>query len=417
MTPPDPKALGRRAQAMIEALADISAEPDRLVRLYLTPEHRRAMDLVAGWMREAGLEVSEDELATLKGRLPGRGNRRLLIGSHMDTVIDAGRFDGTLGVVAGVLAAEHFARQERPLPFGLDVLAFGDEEGSRFPTTLATSSGVAGVFQEAALDSADGAGVTLRDALVRFGKDPSRTREAAYDKGEVLGYVEVHIEQGPVLEQDGLALGVVTCIVGQSRLNVTVRGEAGHAGTVPMDRRRDAFLAGAEMALAAERIALEGAAHGMVGTVGRVEVGPGAVNIIPGSAAFTLDLRAATDPPRLEAVGAFRRGAQRIAQRRGCTVAFDHFHEIGSTPCASWIQEELHGAVADLGQPIRRLVSGAGHDGHAMAHLTEIGMLFVRCRGGISHNPAEFATPEDMGLAVAALIRFVERLAERGEEA
>ena len=408
MSPPDPEALGTRAYAMISELGAISAEPDRLVRLFLTPEHRRAADLVAGWMRAAGLAVSEDALGTLRGRF-GSSRRRLLIGSHIDTVIDAGKYDGPLGVVAGILAVEQFSRAKAKLPFGIDVLAFGDEEGSRFPATLTSSSACAGVFEHEALSTADASGVTLTAALRAYGKSPHDIPAAAYRPQDAAGYVEVHIEQGPVLEAKGEPLGVVTGIVGQSRLRVTVAGEAGHAGTVPMNLRHDPLVGAAEMALALEVITREHPEDGMVGTVGRIEATPGAVNIIPGRVVFTVDLRALTDTLRVAAAERFAAEAQRIAVARGLKVVIEPFHEIATAHCAPPLQDLLAASVADLGHTPIRLPSGAGHDAQVMAQPCPSAMLFVRCRGGISHNPAEFACVSDMGVAIAALIKFIER--------
>jgi allantoate deiminase len=405
---PDAKALGARAEVMISELAAISAEPGRLVRLFLTPEHRRAADLVAGWMRAAGLTVSEDALGTVRGRF-GEAKRRLLIGSHIDTVIDAGKYDGPLGVIAGILAAEQFARAKVKLPFGIDVLAFGDEEGSRFPVTLTSSSACAGAFDNEDVASADANGMTVAEALKAYGKDPKDIAAAAYRSDEAAGYVEVHIEQGPVLESKGEPLGIVTGIVGQVRLRVTVTGEAGHAGTVPMNLRRDAYAGAAEMALALEKIAREHPEDGMVGTVGRIEAVPGAVNIIPGRVLFTVDLRALTDMLRVEATERFAAEAARIAKARGLTVSIETFHEIATAHCAPMLQDALAASITELGHTPIRLPSGAGHDAQVMARLCPSAMLFVRCRGGISHNPAEFASVADMGLAVAALTKFIDR--------
>ncbi len=406
MNPLDPQALGQRAEAMVTDLGEISAEPGRRVRLFLTPEHRRAADLVANWMRDAGLSVAEDALGTVKGHY-GEG-RRLLIGSHIDTVIDAGKYDGPLGVVAGVLAAEHFAKAGRKLPFGIDVLAFGDEEGSRFPATLASSSACAGVFDSETLSLADARGVTLTEALKIYGKDAAGIPGAAYKPGEAAAYVEVHIEQGPVLEARNQPLGIVTGIVGQHRVRVTVTGEAGHAGTVPMGLRHDALAGAAEMALALESIAKEHLDDGMVGTVGRIEASPGAVNIIPGRVAFTIDLRSLTDGLRLTALKKFEMEAKRIAGTRGLFFSMETFHEIGTAHCAPALQDGLVAAVSGLGHAPVRLPSGAGHDAQVMTRLCPSAMLFVRCRGGVSHNPAEFASVADMGLAIATLIRFIE---------
>jgi allantoate deiminase len=406
MSSPDPQALGRRAEEMLTELGAISTEPGRRVRLFLTPEHRRAADLVGKWMHAAGLSVSEDALGTVKGRF-GDG-KRLLIGSHLDTVIDAGKYDGPLGVVAGILAVDHFSKSGRKLPFGIDVLAFGDEEGSRFPATLASSSACAGVFDGGTLSLADRQGVTIADALKAYGKNPAEIPAAAYKPGEAAAYVEVHIEQGPVLEAQAQPLGIVTGIVGQSRMRVTVTGEAGHAGTVPMGLRRDALAGAAEMALAVETIAREHPEDGMVGTVGRIEASPGAVNIIPGTVTFTVDLRSLSDELRLAALKKFELEAKRIAGTRGLFFSLETLHEIATAHCAPQLQEGLAAAVSSLGHQPLRLPSGAGHDAQVMAQLCPSAMLFVRCRGGVSHNPAEFASVADMGLAIAALIRFIE---------
>ena len=407
MTTLDSKALGARAEAMIKALAPISSEPDRLVRLFLSKEHRRGADLVAGWMRDAGLSVSEDALGTVRGRM-GEGGR-LLIGSHIDSVVDGGNYDGPLGVICGIIAADE--ARKRKIPLAIDVLAFGDEEGSRFPSTLASSSACAGAFEVDTLKLSDRNGMTFADALKAYGKDPSDIGSAAYRKGDVAAYVEVHIEQGPQLEAVGQPLGVVTGIVGQSRLRVTVTGEAGHAGTVPMLLRRDAMVGAAEMTLLVERIACDN--EGMVGTVGRIEVLPGATNIIPATVHFTIDLRCMDDSERRRALKHFETEAKTIASARKLGVAFEYFHDAAATPCDPTLQAMLADAIVDVGGRPLSLPSGAGHDAQMMARLCPSSMMFVRCRGGISHNPAEYASPDDMGIAVAALIRFIERFSQR----
>ena len=411
MAEPDPLALGQRAEAMIRALAAISADEGRITRLYLTPEHRRAADLVASWMTGAGLVVSEDALGTVRGRM-GQAHdqrKRLLIGSHIDTVNDAGAYDGTFGVIAGVLAAEHLIKSGSALPFDIDVLAFGDEEGSRFPATLLCSSAVAGHFDAHALQVESVDGVRLDAALRAYGKDTGRIAEAAYAVDEIAAYVEVHIEQGPVLERQDQTLGVVTAIAGQSRLIVTVIGEAGHAGTVPMPIRRDALAAAAEMTMALETIARDNSDDFTVGTVGKLNLAPGTANVIPARVTFTVDLRSQTDVVRQAALTRFRDQVQAIAERRRVTAWVERSHEAQAVPCAMMVQDALAQAVQALGGEGLRLPSGAGHDGQAIARLCPIGMLFVRCRGGISHNPAEFCSVEDMGQAIIALIGFVER--------
>ena len=395
-----------RAEAMVSELGAISAEPDRLVRLFLTPEHRRAADRVADWMRKAGLAVSEDALGTVRGRLEGQGKRRLLIGSHIDSVIDAGKYDGVFGVIAGILAAEHC--RDKRLPFGIDVLAFGDEEGSRFPVTLSSSSACAGVFKPEMLAQEDRNGVTLADAIKAYGKSPADVPAAAYRLDQAAAYVEVHIEQGPVLEARNLPLGVVTAINGQTYLNAEFLGEAGHAGTVPMRLRRDALAGAAEAILLGETLAREsnGAA---VATVGRVAVAPGAANVIPGNAVAVFDIRSGDEPARATLVEALKSGLRAIAARRHLGLTVTSTREVATTPCDPHIQDQFADAIRALGTEPLRFGSGAGHDGQAMAKLCPIGMLFVRCRGGISHNPMEYASPRDLGLAVAALIGFIER--------
>jgi len=410
--------LGDRAEQMIAELGAISSDPDRLVRLFLTPEHRRAADIVAGWMRNAGMTLSEDALGTVRGHWPGRaagagepGPRRLLIGSHIDTVVDAGRYDGIFGVVAGVLAVDRVARAGLAPPLAIDVLAFGDEEGSRFPSTLSSSAAAAGCFDRAALTLSDGRGVTLADALVAYGNSPVDIAAAAYRGDSVAAYVEVHIEQGPVLEAAGRPLGIVTGIVGHCRIRAVVTGQAGHAGTVPMRLRRDALAAAMELGLHLESIARENTADAMVATIGRLDVFPGATNVIPGRVVLAIDLRSMTDSVRHAAWAAVVAEAQRIAVARGVDIAFEPLLDVAATACASHLQETWAAALSDLGCALIRLPSGAGHDAQMMARLCPVGMLFVRCRDGVSHNPAEHASPADMGLAIAALVRFIERFA------
>jgi len=403
----NPDDLGRRAEAMLEELAAISAEQDRLVRLFLSPEHRRAADLVAQWMREIGLEVFEDEIGNVRGRV-GKPPY-LVLGSHIDTVIDAGRYDGPLGVVAPILAVDTLRRMKHMPSIGLELVAFGDEEGSRFHSTLPSSGALAGHFDPRHLTICDPGGVSFADALKAYGKDPDRISDGAILPGDAAGYVEVHIEQGPVLEVEDQPLGVVTAIIGQTRLQMTVTGVAGHAGTVPMNLRRDALAGAAEMILLAEQIASDFASDRMVATVGKIEARPGAMNIIPAAVRFTLDLRTESDAARNTAIERFEREAKAIADRRGLGFAADAIHRIATTPADRALQAQLAEAVEAVGAKAVSLPSGAGHDGLMMSRLCPIAMLFVRCKAGVSHNPAEYASPHDMGLAIAALVRFIEQ--------
>ncbi len=416
MSASNPAALGERAQAMIDALAMISAEPDKLTRLFLSAEHKRAAALTGEWMRRAGLTVRMDAVGTMHGLLPAgtegpRARKRLLIGSHLDTVVDGGRFDGNLGVVAGIVAVEELRSRGVALPFALEVLAFGDEEGVRYPKTLISSSTIAGTVDDSVLEMVDAAGMTMRNALAEFGADAEHITAEAYHRADVLGYLEVHIEQGPVLEQAGEPLGVVSAIAGQGRYRFSVRGEAGHAGTVPMTVRHDALAAAAEMMTAIEQVARKGAKASLVATVGEIRITPGASNVIPGSAEFSLDLRAADDAARGLAANEIRAAVRQIGIRRGVVVGIETVHDKPVATCAPRLRKAIAAGIESVtGAKPRALMSGAGHDGQAMIHLTDIGMIFVRCRAGISHNPLEFVTVADVGLAVEALIGTIVNL-------
>ncbi len=408
--------LGERVTARLDDLAAITDEPGRITRLYLSPAHRRAADLVAGWMRDLGLDVREDAVGTVRGSLPaGRpgpeANRKLLIGSHIDSVIDAGKYDGCLGVVAGIMVVEELKKRGIALPFGLEVLAFGDEEGVRFPTSLSSSSALTGTYRADWLEASDADGIKVKDALRAFGGDPSRVRDCVIAPDSVIGYVELHIEQGPVLEHQGDALGVVTSIAGQSRFRLTIQGEAGHAGTNPMPLRRDAFAALAELAVFIERIAREGTA-GLVATIGKVGVYPGAPNVVPGEVEATIDIRAGNDAPRLAAIDRIRHEVEQVARRRGVRIRLERQTDVPTCPMNETFQSKLAAAVGSLGESAKRLPSGAGHDAMAMARSFPAAMLFTRSKGGISHNPAEFTSAGDLGLAVEALVRFVVSLGE-----
>ena len=371
-----------------DALGAISEEPGRLVRRFATPAMREAHALVAGWMREAGLETREDAVGNLIG---SRGERpRVALGSHCDTVIDAGRYDGPLGVIAGIAIAERLP----DVP--LEVISFADEEGVRYGTAFLGSSAMAGTFDPAQLALTDAEGVAMGDLV----GDPAT---AARD--DVAAYVELHIEQGPVLERADVPVGVVTTITGQTHVEVAFEGEAGHAGTVPMDARRDALAAAAAFVLAAE--ALARGREGLVATVGRIAAEPGARNVIPGRATLSLDVRHVDDAARLDAVAALRGEAERIAAERGAGLDWDERGATEAVPADPELARRLEEAV---GGPVVRLPSGAGHDGVAMSAIAPVAMLFVRCERGISHNPAEAVAEADVAVALDVLERFVRAL-------
>ncbi|MCS6877845.1 MAG: allantoate amidohydrolase [Geminicoccaceae bacterium] len=388
----------------------MSDEPDRLVRLAFGPAWREAVERVRGWMGAAGLATRIDAAGNLLGRREGPrpGGPALLLGSHLDTVIDAGRFDGTLGVLLALALVERLRERGRALPFALEVVAFADEEGVRFGTGLLGSRAMAGTLDPAVLGLVDRHGTSLARALWACGLEPEALARAARRPEEILGYLEVHIEQGPVLEREGLALGPVEAIAGAERSTVEVLGEAGHAGTVPMEARKDA-LAAAEMVLAVERVAR--GAEGVVATVGRLEVEPGAVNTVPGRVRFTIDLRSGEDSRRAQVSALLHASLCEIARRRGVGLAVATREEFAAVRCDARLLATLEAALAARGRPVRRLVSGAGHDAAALAAIAPVAMLFVRCRGGVSHHPAEDVDPEDVAAALEVLEEAVERLA------
>ena len=398
-----------------DQLATISTLPDGIERTYLSPEHRTANDLVARWMAEAGMQTAEDAAGNLIGRVEGSraGLPALVLGSHLDTVSRAGRYDGILGVLAGVTTVQRLvgSGSVSGLPFALEVAAFADEEGTRFGATLLGSRAFAGCWQPswARLTGADG--VPLSDAMTRFGLDPRRVGDAARRPDELVGYLEVHIEQAPRLEDAGLPLGIVSAIAAARRFRVTVTGQTNHCAT-PYELRRDALAGAAEAILAIER---HTRVAGTPATVGRIEARPGGVNVIPGIAEFSLDLRAADEPARDRSEAELRSLLAVIAERRGLAVEVEQTHSAAEVRCAPRLRNALADGIASTGQgEAPELLSIAGHDAMAVAAVTEVGMLFVRCRGGISHSPEESVTEADVAAALDAVEAAVMALAREG---
>lgn len=407
-------SFGQRAFERLMQLRGISDHPDNLTRLFLSPSHRQAAEAVKLMMTQAGCDTVEiDALGTVVGRYHGKAADApaLLIGSHIDTVKDAGSYDGTLGVVAGIGVVEALKQAGRRLPFTLEILAFGDEENVRFPSNLSSSRALAGTFDAATLDGVDEDGISFRQALLDFGGKPGAIGPLARDASNVIGYLEVHIEQGPVLQHENLPVGIVTAINGASRRRVSVTGEAGHAGTVPMALRLDALTAASEMVLAVE--ALGAKAPLTVATVGRLAVSPNAVNVIPGGVQFTLDMRGPDDAERIAMVDAIEQACRTIAARRKVRLEIAPFYDAPACPCSPSLQTALAEAVARHQIRPLHLPSGAGHDAMAMAALCPIGMLFVRCTDGISHNPAEFSSQSDIDQAIRILLDAIEHLASQ----
>jgi len=402
-----PRERARRVMARCDELARCSEASGRLTRSYGTAALRRAQEIVAGWMRAAGMTVRRDAIGNLIGRLDGAAPhaRTLLLGSHLDSVRDAGRYDGPLGVLAALDCVDRAARWGGRPPFALEVVAFADEEGLRFHSLYLGSRAFAGTLDPATLATTDAAGVTLADAIRAFGGDPDAVPRAPRDGSGDVGYCELHIEQGPVLEREGLPVGVVTGFAGQSKRAIAFHGEAGHAGTLPMALRRDALCAAAEFVLTVEGIARE--TDGLVATVGQLAVAAGASNVVPGHATLSLDVRHADDAVRAAACHRMRERATEIAVRRGVDLDWQIRQEHPAVACDPALTAALERAVAAAGYPVRRLASGAGHDAVPLSAIMPVAMLFVRCRGGISHNPAEAVTVDDVAAGLAVLDRFV----------
>lgn len=392
-------------------LDTISASPTWLERTHLTPEHRRANEVAGAWMRAAGLQVWQDAAGNICGRREGStpGQPALLLGSHLDTVPDAGSFDGMLGVLMAIAVAERL--RATALPFALEVIGFSDEEGARFGKALLGSQAVAGAWDEDWWDLRDRDDVTLLQAFEAFGLDPRRVGEATRRPEELVGYLEAHIEQGPFLEEADASLGYVTTIAGARRFRLSVTGEARHAGGTPYERRRDALLGAAEMVVAVERLAR---AAGTIATVGRIEVQPGAVNVIAGRADLSLDLRAATDAERDRSWEEIERALLAICETRDLRLDVVETHRAAAAHCAGWLTEAVVAGIRATGdeQP-RGLWSRAGHDAMAMAEITDVAMLFVRCHDGISHHPDEAVREIDVERGLDAFEQAVLEVARR----
>ena len=402
-------SLGEEIAGRITELGAVSESKEHLTRLFLTPEHRAAADLVLGWMRDAGMRAHIDAIGNVCGRYEGErpGLPCLMLGSHYDTVRDAGEWDGPLGLITAISCVANLNRNGRRMPFAIEVVGFADEEGVRFASTLLGSRAVAGTFDESVLSARDQAGIALRDALKDFGLDPGHIGVAARRRRELLAYLELHIEQGPVLEEQQLPVGVVTAIAGATRLSVRLAGMAGHAGTVPMALRRDALTGAAECIGAIEEFCRTDDG-GLVGTVGYIHAAPGATNVIPGQVSFTMDIRAPTDQRRKRAVTDMVRRIEAIAKRRKLELQLNVTHENRTVPCAPWLKEQIAEAIAAEGFRVFELPSGAGHDGMAMIDVADVGMIFVRCRGGVSHHPDEHVELADADAGARVLLRIIE---------
>jgi allantoate deiminase len=397
-----------RMLAQLDELGRISESPDHLARTFLVPQHKQAHERAAAWMREAGMAVEHDSAGNVVGRYAGTDPSvpALMTGSHLDTVRNAGKYDGMLGVIAAIACVADLNARGKRLPFAIEVVGFANEEGTRFGASMTGSRAIAGTFDNAMLKIADKQGVTMGEAYQAFGLDPAKVGSCARKPGSIAAFMELHIEQGPVLENQGLALGVVTAISGAKRLRVEVTGLAGHAGTVPMGQRQDALLAAAEAVQYIEKRCT--GTPTLVGTVGVLEALPGAMNVIPGKVNFSIDIRAAEDTVRDAAIADVLKEIKAICARRNLEVRITELYASTSTPCHPALMDAAEAAIKAQGVPTMRLPSGAGHDAATLDPLCPVGMIFMRCTRGISHNPLEAVLPEDVELATGALLHFIE---------
>jgi allantoate deiminase len=410
--------IGARIVARCRSLGarPFSESSDILFRPWLSDAFMNAQAQVDGWMREAGMQTRQDAAGNLVGRLEGATSDApaVVFGSHIDTVPNGGCFDGLLGVVLGISVVEALSRAGQRLPFAIEVIAFGDEEGSAFPVSMITSRAVAGIVDPADFDLSGPSGTVTQTMRAR-GLDPAALGEAARAATEIVAFVEAHIEQGPVLEALDRPVAAVQAIAAQRRGTVQIRGVAGHAGTLPMAMRQDALAAAAEAILLIERVARdlpEAADSGLVATVGRMDVGPGATNVVPDAVSFSLDVRAGDRRMRDEAVKQIENGFAAIAQKRQVSIECTWLQDLKGAACDPALVSLMQEAAVEAGGTRTTLVSGAGHDTMVMAQRWPSVMLFVRSPGGISHHPDETVLESDVAIAHRALLGFVDRFAQ-----
>lgn len=391
----------------LEALGRISDEPGQLTRLFGSPAMRRANELAQSWMMQAGMTVRTDALGNLIGHFPGAREdaKALLLGSHLDTVRNAGKFDGPLGVVLAIACIEKIRSMKGALPFAIKVIAFADEEGARFQSAYLGSRALTGSLTEKDLALVDTNGVTMADAIRQFGGDPAKLPSCRMNAQDLLGYVEVHIEQGPVLEEKNLAVGLVTAIAGQTRAAITFEGRPAHAGTTPMKSRQDALCGAAEFISQVEQYARQ---HpGLVATVGQIAADPNVSNVIPGRCRLSVDVRHQDDAVRLNFQKDCAPFLAGMEQRRQLKIMWRTVQETASVPCSANLSALLRAAARKYQNEVIELPSGAGHDAAVMAKITPVAMLFVRCAGGVSHHPDEAVRMDDVRVALQALTDFV----------
>ena len=400
------KTSAERVMRRCEALAAVSESGDYIERTYLSDSHKRANAIVEGWIAEAKAEHWQDAVGNVWGRLPSQDadSKTLILGSHLDTIVNAGKYDGILGVLMAVELLHLLRSQSIALPFNIDVVGFCDEEGVRFGATLLGSYAIADRWKDDWLDLTDVNGVSIAEAMTSFGLDSTKVSDAAIPRENLAGYLEVHIEQGPVLDRANLPVGVVTAIAGARRFNFVIEGESGHAGTVPMEMRKDALVGAC---LCVQEVEKAANLYDVVATVGDINCHPGAVNVVPGNVQFSLDIRSARDKTRDAAFAWLTDRFDSILNSRDLAMSWQEIHKAPSVACSSKWQRTLEKSIADCNLEVLSLPSGAGHDAMAMENITPLGMLFVRCKDGISHHPAESIMVQDVEVAMEVLMTAI----------
>lgn len=413
--------LARRVMKRCDHLSGHTQEHGKITRRYLSPPIQAIHVDLTAWMKDIGMAVRTDAAGNLVGRLtpatpnaPTAPRPVLLIGSHIDTVPNAGKYDGLLGVIVALAVAERLYELQQDLPFDLDVVAFSEEEGVRFSKPYLGSAAIAGTFDHKWLDRLDDHGRSMRGVITEFGLDPAQIKAAAYDPQQVLGFIEMHVEQGPVLERSDQPVGVVSAIAGQTRLILRFTGQAGHAGTTPMYPRQDALVSAAH--LIAEVQDYGRSIDGLRATVGYINCHPNVRNVIPGEVEVSLDIRHAMDDVREIAAAALLETATRIAAEDGVCVEVVENQPQPATAMDTVLSGLLSQAMEDAGHEPFDLLSGAGHDAVAMALSFPVAMLFVRHPGGISHHPDERVNEADVAVTIDVLTRAVQLLATRVRE-
>jgi allantoate deiminase len=403
----------RKVLERIKTLAAISEDEGCITRTYGTDAFIEGRNAVGQWMKEAGLQTRIDNIGNIRTRLLSKNKtaKTFVIASHIDTIINAGKFDGPLGVLIGLDLAEELIRLKKELPFHIELIGFCDEEGCRFHTTYLGSKTVTGSFDKNVLNAKDANGISLQQVIEQNGGDVKKLHEDEIPGKDWLGYYEIHIEQGPVLYEKNIPVGIVTAIAGQCRIEIVFRGEAGHAGTVPMYMRKDALVCAAEFILEMEKFASDNKKN-LVATTGKLHIVNSASNVIPGEVIFSLDMRSADKAMLFSSYQSVKKIAEQICNKRDIALKWNLIQQTTPVLCDANMNQLLSQSIKETGYEVMELVSGAGHDAVPVSEISPVAMLFVKCFEGISHNPREKVELKDIAAAIKVSDNFIARLAE-----